>query len=131
MSDLENCLLGSDLKNFVGWIESEQEVFQISFYIKRVLKLFLLTLDNYQELSFGTPSYLFKLKMIFFRENRLSSIAMGLTSKSDGKFVMTRSIKDITFNNNMAALDFQPSRKEETFLQLIRLEMFVTMRDFE
>lgn len=45
--------------------------------------------------------------------------------------MMTRSIKDITFNTDMAALDFELSRDEETFLQLIGLDMFVTMGDFE
>ena len=62
---------------------------------------------------------------------KLYSIAMGLTFKGDGKFVMTRSIKDITFSTNVTALDFKPNREQESFLQLIRLDMFVTMEDFE
>lgn len=56
---------------------------------------------------------------------------MGLTFKGDRKFVMMRSIKDITFSTNVTALDLKPNRKQESFLQLIRLDVFVTMEDFE
>ena len=44
---------------------------------------------------------------------------------------MTRSIGDITFNTDMAALDFKPTHHEEIFLLLIGLDRFVTRVTWE
>ena len=44
---------------------------------------------------------------------------------------MIRSIKNITFNTKMAALHFDPKRKDENFLQLIGLDRFVTRVTWE
>lgn len=56
---------------------------------------------------------------------------MGLTAKEKRKAVMTRSTAYITFSINMAALDFEPSREEETFLRLIGLDRFVIIVTWE
>lgn len=44
---------------------------------------------------------------------------------------MARSMQDITFSIEMAALDFEPNWEEETFLQLIGLDRFVTRVTWE
>ena len=56
---------------------------------------------------------------------------MGATSREKGKSAMTRSVDDIVFSTKMSALDFEPSRQEETFLQLIGLDRFVTRVTWE
>jgi hypothetical protein len=56
---------------------------------------------------------------------------MGLTVKEKGKAAMARSIADITFSTDMGALDYEPSREEETFLQLIGLDRFITRVTWE
>lgn len=42
-----------------------------------------------------------------------------------------RAVEDIVFGTEMGALDFEPSRQEETFLQLIGLDRFVTRVTWE
>ena len=61
----------------------------------------------------------------------LRGVEMKLTPKKKGKSVMTRSIDEIVFSTEMAALDFEPNREEETFLQLIGLNRFVTRVTWE
>ena len=56
---------------------------------------------------------------------------MRLTPKDKGKSVMTRSIDEIVFSTDMAALDFEPNREEETFLQIIGLDRFITRVTWE
>ena len=56
---------------------------------------------------------------------------MGLTPREKGKSVMTRSVENIVFSTEMAALDFEPTREEETFLQLIGLDRFITRVTWE
>jgi hypothetical protein len=58
-------------------------------------------------------------------------ITMGATAKEKGKSPMTRSVENIVFCTEMAALDFEPSREEETFLQLIGLDRFITRVTWE
>ena len=64
------------------------------------------------------------------RVNR-SCNKMGATSREKGKLAMTRSVDDIVFSTEMSALDFEPSRQEETFLQLTGLDRFVTRVTWE
>ena len=69
-----------------------------------------------------------------FRETQgfeRNCIKMRATSREKGKLVMTRSVEDIVFSTEMAALDFEPSRAEETFLQLIGLDRFITKVTWE
>ena len=66
-----------------------------------------------------------------YSRTRLEASNMKLTPKDKGKSVMTRSIDEIVFNTDMAALDYEPSREEETFLQLIGLDRFVTRVTWE
>lgn len=84
-------------------------------------------------LNFGEPEYLAEklIGIISFWRTRLRGISMGLTSKEIGKAVMTRSVADITFSTNMVVLDFEPSREEKTFLQLIGLYRFITRVTWE
>jgi hypothetical protein len=56
---------------------------------------------------------------------------MGATSREKGISVMTRSVEDIVLSTEMATLDFEPSREEETFLQLIGLNRFITKVTWE
>jgi hypothetical protein len=42
-----------------------------------------------------------------------------------------RAVEDVVFNTEMAALDFEPTREEKTFLQLIGLYRFVTRMTWE
>lgn len=51
---------------------------------------------------------------------------MGATAKEKKKSSMARSVENIVFNTKMGALDYESSREEETFLQLIGLDIFVT-----
>lgn len=57
--------------------------------------------------------------------SKLLHTTMRITAKK-GKCVMTRSVEDIVFSTEMSALDFQPSREEESLLQLIGLDRFIT-----
>lgn len=56
---------------------------------------------------------------------------MKLTPKEKGKNAMIRSVKKITFSTEMAELDYEPNRQEETFLQLIGLDRFVSRVSWE
>jgi hypothetical protein len=90
--------------------------------------------DNIEQLIVeNSPDHLIKKVSYAERTEKLSSYktrervdTMKLTPKDKGKSVMTRSIQDITFSTEMVALDFEPNRQEETFLQLIGLDKFVT-----
>lgn len=42
-----------------------------------------------------------------------------------------RAVEDVVFSTEMAALDFEPTREEETFMQLIGLYRFVTRMTWE
>ena len=61
----------------------------------------------------------------------LGAITMKLTPKEKGKAAMTRSIHEIIFSTDMAAMDYEPTREEETFLQLIGLDRFITRVTWE
>ena len=56
---------------------------------------------------------------------------MRTPSKEKGKASQRRAVEDIIFSTDMAALDFQPSREEETFLQIIGLDRFLTRVTWE
>jgi hypothetical protein len=56
---------------------------------------------------------------------------MGATAREKGKSPMARSVENIVFCTEMAALDFEPTREEETFLQLIGLDRFITRVTWE
>ena len=58
-------------------------------------------------------------------------VSMGVTAKEKGKYSMARSVEDIVFSTEMGALDYEPTREEETFLQLIGLDRFVTRVSWE
>jgi hypothetical protein len=66
-----------------------------------------------------------------FSRDRLKCVTMKSTPKDKGKSVMARSITNIVFSTEMGALDFEPSREEETFLQLIGLDRFLTRVTWE
>ena len=51
---------------------------------------------------------------------------MGVFSYEKGKCVVTKTVEYIVFYTKQAALDFEPSREEKTFLQLIGLDMLIT-----
>ena len=57
--------------------------------------------------------------------------SMRIPSKEKGKAPQRRAIDDILFGTEMGAQDFEPSRQEETFLQLIGLDRFVTRGTWE
>ena len=59
------------------------------------------------------------------------SLAMRTPGKEKGKASQMRAVDDIVFSTEMSAMDFEPSRKEETFLQLIGLDRFVTRVTWE
>ena len=56
---------------------------------------------------------------------------MGATMKEKGKAAMARSVEDIVLSTEMAAMDYEPTREEETFLQLIGLDRFITRVTWE
>jgi hypothetical protein len=56
---------------------------------------------------------------------------MRAPSKEKGKTPHMRAVEDVVFSIEMAALDFEPTREEETFLQLIGLDRFVTRVTWE
>ena len=56
---------------------------------------------------------------------------MRTSSNEKGKAPQMRAIEDVIFSTEMAVLDFEPSREEKTFLQLIGLDMFVTRVTWE
>jgi hypothetical protein len=56
---------------------------------------------------------------------------MRTPSKEKGKAPQRRAVEDIVFSTDMAALDFEPSREEETFLQIIGLDRFLTRVTWE
>ena len=56
---------------------------------------------------------------------------MKLTPKEKGKAAIIRSVNEITFSTEMAALNYEPNRHEKTFLQLIDLDMFVSRVSWE
>ena len=56
---------------------------------------------------------------------------MRTPAKEKGKVVQIRPIDDVIFSAEIAAMDFRPTRAEETFLQLIGLDRFVTRVTWE
>lgn len=60
------------------------------------------------------------------KERMQSCINMKTPIKNKKKASQVRAIKDVIFSSEMAALDFEPTREDETFLQLIGLDRFVT-----
>jgi hypothetical protein len=53
-------------------------------------------------------------------------VNMIIPAKEKGKATKKRPVEDVIFSVEMAALDFEPTREEDTFLQLIGLDRFVT-----
>ena len=51
---------------------------------------------------------------------------MRTPTKEKEKATQLRAVEDVVFSTEMAALDFKPTLEEETFLQLIGLDRFVT-----
>ena len=51
---------------------------------------------------------------------------MRTSSKEKRKTSQLRAVEDVVFSTKMTSLDFEPTREEETFLQLIGLDKFVT-----
>ena len=51
---------------------------------------------------------------------------MKTPSKDKGKATQLRDIEDVVFSTEMAALDFRPTLQEETLLQLVGLDRFIT-----
>lgn len=68
---------------------------------------------------------------ILLRERMQSCINMKPSTKEKGKAAQVRAIEDVVFSTEMAALDFEPTREEETFLQLIGLDRFITRVTWE
>jgi hypothetical protein len=60
-----------------------------------------------------------------------SCINMKPSNKEKGKAAQVRAIEDVVFSTEMATLDFEPTREEETFLQLIGLDRFITRVTWE
>ena len=91
--------------------------------------------NNRRQNSFSVvePDYLAKRldRSISLLVIRLRIVTMGLTTKEKGKAAMTRSAADISFSTDMAALDYEPNREEETFLQFIGLDRFITRFTWE
>lgn len=51
---------------------------------------------------------------------------MRTSSKEKRKTSQLRAVEDVVFSTKMTSLDFEPTREEKTFLQLIGLDKFVT-----
>lgn len=51
---------------------------------------------------------------------------MRTSSKEKRKTSQLRAVEDVVFSTKMTSLDFEPTREEEIFLQLIGLDKFVT-----
>ena len=124
----------SELQKSLAWSRHSRTVFQCTSYteLKRVVRL-LSTYQKQNNLHFSKSEILAQrlIETISFWGIGLGRVTMGLTAKEKGKAAMTRSIADITFSTDMAALDYEPSREEETFLQLIGLDRFITKVTWE
>ena len=140
-------------KRPVVWLQNDRRSLQLSIYIESKIALRKLGLvcnifqtrnksvfthlecvvdqlihkDNSQQLVVSVSF----VQLSDRSPNRLGLVTMKATPKDKGKSVMTRSITDIVFSTEMGALDYEPSREEETFLQLIGLDRFVTRVTWE
>lgn len=78
-----------------------------------------------------SPIFLQLAGTVSLYRTKATIVLMKTPTKEKRKAIQMRAIDDIVFSAEMAALDFEPSYTQETFLQLMGLDRFVTRGTWE